>query len=436
MKTIEKLKQKILGSIKPSSEDESEIKKQTDSFLEKLNSEFRKMRIKAKAETGGSFAKGTTIKKKRYDVDIFAVFDKKYKSDEISAILEKVLKKLAKAEKLPGSRDYFSVNFETLGNKNVSGAQEINGFSGFRIEIVPVIKISSPKEAKNITDLSLMHVRYITNAIKNKKKLGDEIRLAKALCYANECYGAESHIKGFSGYSLEILTNYYGSFENLVKNAAKWKDKLVIDPKKYYKGKNALLELNEAKTLSPLVLIDPVQKDRNAAAALSEEKFNVFRQICKKFMKKPSESFFEKKKTDESKIIEKARKGKMEIYRASAESSKIKEDIAGSKLLKLFEMIKRNFESEGYKLAAEWEFSDKKAKMWFSVKKPEKNLRQGPFIEMKKHADEFRKKYKKAFVKKGRLFAYVQPKKPEIILQVGKKQLEDMGISRYKIEKL
>ena len=70
--------QKVLVSVKPSASEEEEIRKRILNFLAELNNSLKKGKIKAQAEVGGSFAKGTTIKKEKYDVDVFAVFDKKY----------------------------------------------------------------------------------------------------------------------------------------------------------------------------------------------------------------------------------------------------------------------------------------------------------------------------------------------------------------------
>jgi len=414
------LKQKILDLVKPSDKDENEIKHDVTELVKKLNSAFKKSRINARAIIGGSFAKSTTIKKDRYDVDIFAVFDRKYESDRISEILEKILKKTGiVADKLPGSRDYFSVNFKM-----------------FKAEIVPVIRITGPRDAKNITDLSLLHVKYITNAIRKNKKLGDEIRLVKALCYANNCYGAESHIKGFSGYCLELLTTYYNGFDKLIKEAGKWKDKVIIDPVKYYKGKNVLAELNEAKLLSPLILIDPVQSDRNAAAALSAEKFEVFRNICRNFSKKPSENFFERKIIDENSIVKQSKKEKSELYKVIARSEKAKEDTSGSKLLKLFNLLKLKLEKEGYQFKSAWDFKNKGARMWFSIKKNSKTVRQGPFLNMKNHVKAFRKKYRKTFSKNKRIYAYSRPKDLREIFSADEKQLSEMGIDYYMFIKI
>jgi tRNA nucleotidyltransferase (CCA-adding enzyme) len=415
-----KIFSKILLAVKPSSQEEQEIRKEVSGFISLLNNALKKARIKAEAITGGSFAKETMIKKDKYDVDIFAVFDQKYKSEEISGVLEKILNKIrAKSVKLPGSRDYFSVAFKQ-----------------FKAEIVPVIKIKKSADARNVTDLSLLHVDYIRKKTKANKKLGDEIRLVKAFCYANNLYGAESHIKGFSGYCLELLTSHYGSFLNLAKAAAKWKAKEIVDPMKYYRKKNVFIELNESKLISPLILIDPVQKDRNAAAALSDEKFKIFTELCRKFVKKPSEKFFERKILNERKIIEDAKKNRAGLYIVVAKSEKKKEDISGAKLLKLFNMLKEMAEKEGYKAKTEWNFKNNEAKMFFSVKKPGKILRAGPFLDMHKHVSAFKKKYKKHFMKGKRIYASVIAKPLEKIFSLDKAQLSAMDIDKYFFRKI
>ena len=185
----------VLIKVNPSN-DFKEITPILNKFLEKLKRGIKKQKIKAEVFVGGSFAKRTIIKREIYDVDIFIRFDKKYNQDTISALTEKILKtSREKYTLIHGSRDYFKV---TPANN-------------FCIELIPVMKISKPNQAQNITDLSYSHVKYVKNKLKTKK-LVDEVMLVKAFCYANKCYGAESYIRGFSGYSLELLILHYKSF--------------------------------------------------------------------------------------------------------------------------------------------------------------------------------------------------------------------------------
>jgi len=409
-----------LERIKPSSQEEERMGRIVMEFLKKLNSNLRKSR--AEAMMGGSFAKGTTIRKRRYDVDLFALF----KDDEgISDKLEKALRALKiRYDRLPGSRDYFSINMNSEGLK-------------FKVEIVPVFRIRKSGDARNVTDVSMLHVDYVKKKIRKNPKLADDIRMAKAFCYARDCYGAESHIKGFSGYCLEILTANYGSFLSLMRNAAKWNEKVVIDPEKFYGSKDEIMnELNEAKLASPLILIDPVQKNRNAAAALGKEKYKIFVDAARRFLKSPSRSFFERKEFDPERLKKDARRKKLVLFEVDAMSKRAKEDISGAKLLKLHNVMVRMLEKEGYKVESKWVFSENSSKSYMTLKKPKKIMQKGPPVARLKHAEEFRRRWKKVFVKQGNLYTERKPKDAGKILNLDKKLLKDMGIDSFKVGKI
>ena len=191
----------------PGKEELSEIREKLKEFLGVFKAHLKKKKINADVFIGGSFAKQTMIKKEHYDIDVFVRFDKKYKEKDISSITKQALVGVKNVQEIHGSRNYFRIRFN----------------SSFFIEVVPVLKVSNPKEAENITDLSFFHVKYVNQKVKNKKTL-DEIRLAKAFCHANNVYGAESYISGFSGYGLELLIYHYKTFLNFAKVMAKTKE--------------------------------------------------------------------------------------------------------------------------------------------------------------------------------------------------------------------
>ena len=248
----------------------------TTLFLRKLNSSLKE----GKAILGGSGAKGTWLSG-NHDMDIFVLYGySKFrdKSPGLSNLLETVLKKAfsgTKISRVHGSRDYFKLSFE-----------------GFNFEVVPILKISRAEQAINITDISPLHSRWVN---KHAAKSKDDIRLLKRFCKAQNLYGAESYIGGFSGYVLEILIAHYGSFEKVLKASLKWKEKDIIDPSRFYKGREALFHINSSKLQSPLIVVDPVDKSRNAYAALSEDKFLRFKDTAKKYLHKPGEEFLKKR---------------------------------------------------------------------------------------------------------------------------------------------
>jgi tRNA nucleotidyltransferase (CCA-adding enzyme) len=387
MKKHNLILKKVLEKISPEKERIRFMEKELRSFLTKVNKNIKKFKINAEIFVGGSFAKKTLIKKKVYDIDLFLRFDKKYPEKEFSSLSKKVLSGI-KFTTVHGSRDYFKV--------------DVN--SWFCFEIVPVLKVKKYEEAKNITDLSYSHVKYINKKIKSQKIL-DEIKLAKAFCYGSETYGAESYIQGFSGYALELLVYYYGSFLKMLNALLKQnKEKIIIDIEKHYKKKqNILLDLNGAKLESPIILIDPTYKERNALAALSNETFLKFQKAAKKFLKNPSEKDFEIKKIDLEKI---KKNSKGEFILVEFKTSKPEGDVAGSKLLKFYKHLL--FEIEKYFEIKKKGFiyeHKQEAKAFFVLNPKKEIIFSGPKKDDKKNVNKFKKKHKRTFAKKSYLYA-------------------------------
>ena len=372
-------KQEVLQRIKPTADEEKALYEKISVFLSEVN----RTAGDAHAMLGGSGAKGTWLKG-QHDADIFVLFPyEQYKenSAQLADILEKRLKKMNKRfERLHGSRDYFRF-------------KERN----FMFEVVPILKINNARDAVNITDVSPLHAAWVNK--NSKDKIRDDIRIVKAFCKAQRCYGAESYIRGFSGYVLEILIIYYGSFEKLLKAAVKWEEKQVIDAGKLYKKGVVWMEMNEAKLHSPLIVVDPVDKSRNAAAALSKEKWLLFKKKAAAFLKKPNSSFFEKKEVTFDKL-------KGNVVWIEVEGNEGKEDKIGAQLLLAFEFLKNKLKDFCITNSG-WEWNEH-AVFWFVVKKKEKErleLRKGPPLDLEKHVAIFKKKHKNVVVKDGMIFA-------------------------------
>lgn len=385
MKSITRMLGEVLEEIQPDKNYEKEIFERLNFIIKKINRNQKS----ANAVLGGSGAKGTWLK--TFDADIFVLFDYgkfRDKSEKLPDILEKILKKkFRNVLRLHGSRDYFQIKQ-----------------GSFTFEIVPILKIKKAEQAKNITDVSPLHSKWVNK----HKRLVNEIKLTKQFCQAQNAYGAESYIRGFSGYVCEILAIYYGSFLNLIRNAAKWQDKVVVDVQKYYKGKDIFKIVNTSKLVSPLIVIDPVQKDRNAAAALSAEKFKLFKNSSKEFLRNPSKEFFVKKDLKSIFLAEKAQNNKLIIIKAMPLSGKI--DIVGAKLLKTYEFLKSELNKHGFKIIKTgWEWgknSDASFYFIFDKKLLPKTIKvEGPPVKIGQHAANFKKTHKRTFVKNGIIYS-------------------------------
>ncbi len=382
---MKKILQQALKDIKPDRKQQKEVAAKINSIISRINLKD------AEAILGGSGIKGTWLKDS-YDADIFVCFDyNKYKNkhDELPDILEKHLKrKFGSITRLHGSRDYFQIDKK-----------------GFSFEIIPILKIDKADKAQNITDVSPLHARFI----EKYSHLADEMRLLKQFCKANNIYGAESYINGFSGYVCELLIVHYKSFRAAIRNAAKWKKKVVIDTKGYYRNRNIFMELNKSKQQGPLIIIDPVQSSRNAAAAVSQEKFDLFRKKAIEFLKNPSIRFFRKK---DFSVLEIRKKFRNAII-LKMMPLKGKKDVVGCKLVKVLNLLYRALIKNDFHVDKHGWSWNHEAVMYFVTKEsrlPSTSVKEGPPIQRKEHVKRFRRKYKATYMEDGRIKAKVKRK--------------------------
>lgn len=344
----------VLRKIRPSKLEKSLLMLKVRSFINKLQKG-----IDAEVFLGGSVAKDTWLKGS-HDVDIFVRFKSK---GNLSDDLEKILKqRFDNIERIHGSRDYFQVIFKNLN-----------------FEVVPVLKVISSKDLENVTDVSPLHVTWVKNNIND---LEDEIRLAKAFCKAQELYGAETYKKSFSGYVLELLVIRYGSFESFLKHAINWKEGEVI----------SFFDKKVDSKKVPLFVVDPVQVNRNAAAALSYEKMSKFKSVARSFLNNKSEKYFVKKKFVLKDVLDNDLV--LKIW-----NLKGKRDIVGTKVLKFFERLCELLEEEGFVvIRSGWYWDEEKeAILWFSFKSKvlsKYKLHKGPPLANKEDCLRFREKYR------------------------------------------
>jgi tRNA nucleotidyltransferase (CCA-adding enzyme) len=271
-------------------------------------------------------------------------------------------------------------------------------------EIIPVLNIhpSNYNDIQNVTDMSPEHVVWVGKYTENDPGLKDEIRLAKQFCKSCNAYGAESYINGFSGHIIDILIIYYGSFINMIRsfsllNNISKENPVIIDVERHLK--DPLKELNESK-LSPLIIIDPVQPERNSAAALGEEKLGIFISACRYFLEKPDMSYFSIKRFN----LDDKVNGSIKSIRRSSKP----------KVLKVYEEAIKHCRLNGFiVLGSGWDFEyEKKSAVIYlifdkrSLSAQDEHI--GPPLSSKQDAEKFKKKHgDKVFIKDNRLYAMI-----------------------------
>ena len=210
---------------------------------------------------GGSYAKETWTAEK-IDIDIFVKFKKTTKERDF----EKIGKKIG-FDSLKKFKPYVRYSEHPFVEA------EINGVG---VNVVPCYDIKKG-EWKSAADRSTFHTEFMSEKLTGQMK--DDIRILKCFLSANEMYGAEIAKQGFSGYVCEVLVYYLGSFENVLKKMANL-------------GKNEMIGESPRKFDSPIVIIDPIDRNRNLGAAISIENITNFILIARNFLKKSSISYF------------------------------------------------------------------------------------------------------------------------------------------------
>ena len=340
----------------------------------------------------GSVAKKTFLRDKR-DIDIFVLFGLSFPKDQLESTIKKIMKSA----------------FPELGYQ-LSYAEHPYArfhYEGRQIDLVPAYKISDASEKLSAVDRSVLHTKYVKKNLKEKQR--DDVLLLKQFLRANSLYGAEIRIQGFPGYLCELLIIKYGTFSKLARAASKWDDKVFIDLKKFYKKKEISSALDYFS--SSFVVVDPTDKKRNVAAAVSKDNFKKFISLCKRFVKKPSATSFLKKPETFDQKVAKAKKGK-KVFLISMPRPFVVDDVLWGQLHKLIRQLKIHLKDYTPKkiLGDDTRHLVRLAIILEKDKLPSKMLLEGPPLKMKEHIAKFKKSHKRAkFVKKkGKIYAEIK----------------------------
>ncbi|MCX8179360.1 MAG: CCA tRNA nucleotidyltransferase [Candidatus Aenigmarchaeota archaeon] len=272
------LLKKVIKKITPNFREEKKIKTLSSKLLCLANSI-------ASAHGGhailaGSLTRDTWLPNKN-EIDIFILFPKNLTIKQLEELGLELGKKTIEAMK---------------GKWRIEYAQHpyIRGeIEGITVDIVPCYKLEKGEKIISAVDRTQFHVQYLEGKL--PKKASKEVRLLKQFLKANDLYGADAKTNGFSGYLCELLIIYYKSFVNLLKSVTKWRVKEIIDIENQWK-KEDYHHLKKKFKDEVLIVIDPVDKERNVAAALSAYNFFKFKKLAEEFLKEPKEEFFFPKK--------------------------------------------------------------------------------------------------------------------------------------------
>jgi len=297
-KEYQKILKEVLQYARPKPEEKKKFMGLAKRALGIANKEAKKYR--AKAILAGSLTRDTWLPSKM-EFEVFVLFPTSLSEKKLEEIGLKLGKEIV--SKLKGS-----YRIEYAEHPYVRCCAE-----GMDIDIVPCFEVKSTKELKSAVDRTPFHVKYVEKKL--SPKLSDDVRLLKQFLTANGIYGADAKTEGFSGYVCELLIINYRNFLNALKAVTSWQLSEVIDIEEYYSRKD-FSKLRKDFKEQVLIIIDPTDKNRNTAAAISTQNFFKFKRIAKEFLEKPTNELFFKRKMEpisEVEIIQNQLKRRTEL---------------------------------------------------------------------------------------------------------------------------
>lgn len=285
---------------------------------------------------GGSFAKGTWLKNKT-DIDIFVKFD--------NQIDLKNFENYGKEIGLKSLKD-FSPYLRFADHPYVEAYVE-----GVKINVVPCfdVKYGSWKSA---ADRSPFHTTYVIHNLDDYKK--NQVRLLKKFLRSLGIYGAEISTKGFSGYVSEVLIIKFGSFLSTLDYFSNFSvDKKIITMD------NVSVDSEKLKFNSFLIILDPIDNNRNLGTAISPLSIGTFIQGSRMFLENPTSDFFVDNKIS---YIDHFHIGSLSsnILIIESKFSFRSPDIIWGQLQKFIGSISKFIESYGFKILKNNCFTDEK----------------------------------------------------------------------------
>jgi len=269
---LEKICADVLKKVTPSQEKRKRILALAEELVKKVAAAAKEAGVEAEVRVEGSVAKDTWLSEEP-DIDIF----------------------MRVPVTIP--REAFGTTCLEIARKATEGFKQVERFAehpyleavvdNVRVNIVPCYRVKRG-EWISATDRTPFHTDYVKPLL--DQRMCGEVRLLKKFMKGIGVYGAEIKVGGFSGYLCELLVLNYGSVIEVLRSVADWKERWIIDYEGYYKGREKEVEKIFEE---PLVMVDPIDKGRNAAAAVRKEKLDELIAAARAFLKTPHSKFFD-----------------------------------------------------------------------------------------------------------------------------------------------
>jgi tRNA nucleotidyltransferase (CCA-adding enzyme) len=263
----------------------------------------------------GSFARDTWLSGEA-DLDIFASFPPSMDRGDWTEMVLPEIRKGIRAKTIDRYAEHPYLEFH---------------IDGIRVNVVPCYSVERGKW-KSATDRTPYHTEYMTKHLTEQMRL--EARLLKRYTKGIRSYGAEIRVGGFSGMLVETLILHYHSFLDTLTQASKWKPIISLDIENPTGNQDSRVR----EFGSPLVVIDPVDPNRNLAAAVRADKLWGFVAASRELQKNPGIWYFfppkyrPKTKAQFSNLLKHQNR---DIVTISFDHSRIVPDVLWGQLLKI-----------------------------------------------------------------------------------------------------
>src|SRR2546422_1384860 len=252
---------RILKKILPTEEEEARLRDVVRELQERLSERIAARGLDAKPILVGSVAKGVHLHEP--EIDMFVAFPPDLPRERLET------EGLAMGDILERPVRMYAEHPYTRG-----------WYKRFEVEVVPCYRITDATQRLSAVDRTPLHVDYVLGHLREDQ--ATEVRLLKAWAEGIGVYGAEAKIRGFSGYLCELLGLKAGTFRGVLEAANSWKPGTKIE-----------FETPAGRAFSePLVVVDPVDGNRNVASAVSGEQLATFVHASREYLLKPTERFF------------------------------------------------------------------------------------------------------------------------------------------------
>ncbi len=427
MSSIYEIFNEILKEITPTQKEIAIIKSISEKLQEILDRKAKELQIKyTKIEPQGSTGIKQTQLKNDFDIDLFIGLDYSQFKPKYKSLSKSKLKKYSKKDFLNLCNNWIlpSLTLKEFNNPHLLYAEHpyvtvdyISGDIKIKIDIVLYFDLDLEFIKKNgpitAVDRSPWHGCFVRDELNLDQK--NDVRLLKQFFKSCHSYGDKSAVGkvGFIGYSAELLIYYFNNLINLFENF----NDLNKKPLDYYnRNENELNKIIHFQN-DYLIIVDPIDKNRNVASAISKRAYKYCNQKISEFLKQPSPEFFHIKPISEIDLSNKDDPLLSKIYIIELQNTdfKIHYTINRDKLYSLGKSIKANGEKEFThadrfgKIIIEVYFDDEKNQYNIAIfcEKPhisETYIRKGPPITEEKHKVNFKKKNPDYFEKDGYLY--------------------------------